>query len=304
VSIVIPVYFNETSLVPLARDLQEVETQLAERGLGTEVIFVDDGSLDGSLATLLEIKRGRPATRVIQLTRNFGSVHASKIGAQFMTGDCLVYLAADRQDPPRLIPLMVDRWLAGARYVICVREKRDESWAVKIWSAWFYVLVRWLVVADFPRGGYSMALHDKALVPYLQSSSKNINPHVFAYWLGFSPAVIPYERAKSEHGRSRWTLAKKWTFMLDSLLGFSIVPIRLMSVIGLGVSLVSVAYGVMIFVNALRGRFDTRGFPTVVTLVAFLLGLVIFMLGIIGEYLWRIFDEVNRRPEAVIAEIH
>ena len=304
VSVVVPVYYNEHSLPHLFAALLEVEAALAARQLALELIFVDDGSGDASFATLLELKRRRPATRVIRLTRNFGAIHASKVGYQHVTGDCLVTLAADLQDPPGLIPQMAELWQQGAKYVVCARTNRRDPLPTRLFAALYYTLVRLLVVGNYPTGGYDLTLMDSAFFPHLRHSSKNINPHLFAHWLGFPPVVIPYVRSQRLHGKSRWTFAKKVKFLLDSLLGFSIVPIRLISATGVAVAAVSFVYGALIVINALRGGSDERGFATVVTLIAFLLGLVIMMLGLIGEYVWRIFDEVSRRPEAVIAEIH
>ena len=304
VSVVVPVYYNEHSLPHLFAALLEVEAALAARQLALELIFVDDGSGDASFAALLELKRRRPATRVIRLTRNFGAIHASKVGYQFVTGDCLVTLAADLQDPPSLIPQMAESWQQGAKYVVCTRTNRLDPLPTRLFAALYYMLVRLLVVKNYPTGGYDLTLMDSAFLPHLQHSSKNINPHLFAHWLGFPPVVIPYVRAARVHGKSRWTFTKKAKFLLDSLLGFSIVPIRLISATGVAVAAASFLYGTIIVINALRGSVDERGFATVVTLIAFLLGLVIMMLGLIGEYIWRIFDEVSRRPEAVIAEIH
>ena len=126
---------------------------------------------------------------------------------------------------------------------------------------------------------------------------------LFIYWLGFRPEIISYRRRERLHGKSRWTFWKKFNVFVDSLAGFSILPLRLISLIGFVVSLLSLGYGVFILVNAILGRIEVRGFATVVTLMAFLLGVIIVMLGMIGEYIWRIFDEVNKRPEAVIDEI-
>jgi dolichol-phosphate mannosyltransferase len=303
VSVIVPVYFNAESLAPLSDALAAVERQLAERAVDLELVFVDDGSRDDSFARLLELKRRRPATRLIRHSRNFGAVHASKTGLQHATGDCVSVMAADLQDPPELIVAMVDHWLRGAPYVVCARRTRDDGVIAGLFSRLYYVLLRGLVTRDYPTGGYDMSLMDKVFLPYLTTSSKNINLQLFAHWLGFTPVVIPYDRPRRAHGRSRWSLAKRVTFLLDSLLGFSIVPIRVISAVGFAVSLSSFAYGSMIAFNALRGRVDERGFATIVTLLSFLLGLVIVMLGILGEYLWRVFDEVNKRPESVIAEI-
>lgn len=299
-SVVVPVYFNEPSLSGLFDALLEVEAGLRERDIELELIFVDDGSRDGSLAVLRELKRRRPATKVVKLTRNFGAVHASKTGFRFVTGDCFMILAADLQDPPELILEMADRWRQGAKFVVCVREDREDS---AVLARLYYRLVRLFIVADYPPKGYDVALMAREFLPYLLESAKNANTALFAYWLGFEPVKISYTRRKRLHGKSRWTFLKRVKFFLDSILGFSIVPIRAMSLFGAFVSLASFGYGSVIAVNALRGISDVPGFPTLVVILSFLLGIVIMMLGIIGEYIWRIFDEVSRKPEAVIDEI-
>jgi len=141
-------------------------------------------------------------------------------------------------------------------------------------------------------------------LPYMQKSSKNINPPLLAYWLGFQPEVIFYERQKRVHGKSRWTFPKRVKLFLDSLLGLSAVPIRLISLIGVLVSIASFGYGIFIVISALRGKTIVQGFATIVTILSLLLGMVIIMLGVIGEYIWRILDELNKRPEVVIDEIY
>jgi dolichol-phosphate mannosyltransferase len=164
--------------------------------------------------------------------------------------------------------------------------------------------LRLFVVKDYPRGGFDLALMDKALLPYLNNSSKNINTPLFAYWLGFKPDVITYVRRERIHGKSRWNFWKRLKLFIDAILGFSIVPIRMISLIGLIVSMLSFGYGTLILINTLIGRSAVPGFATIVALTSFLLGLVIVMLGVIGEYLWRIFDETNKRPDAVIDEVY
>lgn len=304
ISIVVAVYFNEQSLRPLFDALLSVERDLLARDVEMELIFVDDGSGDNSLKELLKIKSRRESTKVIKLSRNFGAVHASKTGLQFVTGDCFVTLAADLQDPPALIPGMVDKWLNGAKFITCQRTQRVDPWSSRLFAWIFYKLVRLFVFKGYPSRGYDLALMDRSLLPYLKNSSKNINPPLLAYWLGFHPEVILYERQKRAHGRSRWTFSKKFKLFLDSLLGLSVFPIRLISLIGFFVSLASFGYGSLILISAIRGKTLVLGFATIVTILSFLLGLIIIMLGVIGEYIWRIFDEINKRPESVIDEIY
>jgi polyisoprenyl-phosphate glycosyltransferase len=305
VSVVVPVYWNAGSLPFLFEELMKLEKKLLEKELLLELVFVEDGSGDDSLQILLDFKKLRPElTTVIKHSRNFGSMAALKTGVRHITGDCFVVLAADLQDPPDLIPEMADKWLNGAKYVICMRREREDPFLSKVFAWTYYKLLRWIVAKDFPPGGFDLALMDQQFFPYLRDSGKNINISFFAYWLGFKPEVIEYKRRKRTFGKSKWTFARKVNLLLDSLLGFSITPIRFISVLGILVSLSSFCYGVFIVVMAILGKMEVRGFATIVSLLVFLLGLIIVMLGVIGEYLWRTFDSVNRRPESVIETIY
>ncbi len=303
-SIIVPVYFNEESLLPLFKILQEVEGRLInEEKMALELIFIDDGSGDDSFKRLKEIKEFRPETKLVKLTRNFGAVHASKCGMQFVTGDCFIVVAADLQDPPEVIFEMLLHWKAGAKFVIAARISRDDPLITKLFAALYYWILRKLVLRDYPKGGYDLALMDRDLLSALANSSKNLYTPILAYWLGFKPVVIPYHRRKREHGRSRWTFSKKLNAFLDIVLGFSAKPIRLISLIGAGVSIISFMYGISVILHALLGSIPVPGFASIVALITFLLGLIILMLGVIGEYLWRVFDESNKRPEVVIESI-
>lgn len=304
ISVMTPVYFNEESIQPLFVELTKVERALEARGHTLELVFVDDGSGDNSLAELLKIKEQRGATRIIKLTRNFGAMNASKAGYRFVTGDCVVGLAADLQDPPELIIPMVEKWEAGAKFVLCARTHRNDPLTSKWFSAFYYWLLRIFVSKDYPRRGFDLGLMDKAMLPYIQNAGKHINLPLLEYWLGFRPEIIYYERQARQHGKSRWSFGKKLKVSFDSILGFSIVPIRLMSLLGFVVSVLSFAYGLLVIVTTVFGRREMPGFATIVALVSFLLGVVIVMLGIIGEYLWRVYDETNQRPGAVIDEIY
>jgi polyisoprenyl-phosphate glycosyltransferase len=304
VSVVVPVYYNAASLPPLFMELQKVERQLHERECAMELIFVDDGSGDESMIELMRIKQQRPDTRVVKLARNFGEVHASKVGLNYITGDCFVWLAADLQDPPELVVEMTDQWLAGSKFVIAVRAGRLDPPLTTFFAGIYHWLVKAMISRDYPKGGFDRALMDAALVPYIRDSSKNVNTTLLAYWLGYKPATVHYERKKREHGKSRWTFAKKLTYFIDSILGFSVLPIRIISVLGFIVSLVSFGYGSYIVIDYISGYRDVPGFATLVALISFLLGLVIIILGLIGEYVWRIFDEVTKRPEVVVDEVY
>lgn len=302
-SVVVPVYFNEGSLRPLFDELLQVEQALAEREMALEIVFVDDGSGDGSWSVLGELKRRRPTTRLVKLTRNFGAVHASKEGLRHVTGDCFLLLAADLQDPPELLLEMADRWLQGAKFVICVRRGRHDSLLSRAFAWLHYRLLRMLVIPDYPPGGFDLALMSRQLLPLMLDSAKHANTPLFAYWLGFRPEVITYVRRKRLHGRSAWSFRKRVNFFVDSLVGFSIVPLRAMSVLGLVAALLSFGYGGIVAINALSGIKPVAGFATLAASISFFSGLLMVMLGVIGEYLWRIYDEVSRKPEVVVDEV-
>ncbi len=303
ISVIIPVYYNELSLPLLFKSLIGLEARLKERDVETELIFVDDGSGDASFSELLKIKIERPTTKIVKHSRNFGSMRAIKTGFRYVTGDCFTFLAADLQDPPELIALMVDRWINGSKYVTCVRKHRDDPLLSRIFSYLYYKLLRLFVVRDFPEGGYDLALMDRVLHPYLLQSGKNINISLFVHFLGFTPEVIYYDRQKRQHGKSRWTFAKRFNYFIDSFVGFSVIPLRLISWIGASLALPSFIYGLVVIFSVFMEGSIVPGFATLATLISFLFGLLLIMLGIIGEYIWRIFDQLNGTPESVIETV-
>ena len=299
-SIVVPVYYNDQSLPHLFVHLQKLEQSLINKDIATELIFVDDGSGDDSFAELLNIKHARPETKIIKLTRNFGNVRAEKAGYPYVTGDCFCCLAADLQDPPELIDEMADYWLAGEKFIICTREERVDPPLTTLFANLYYRMVRSFVIRNYPKGGYDLALMDRDMLPYMRNSGKNINPALFAFSLGYEPIVIKYKRQKREFGKSRWTFAKKFNYFIDSILGYSVIPIHIISWIGIALAIVSFGYGLFTIFEVLIKGIEVRGFASLFTLTAFLSGLILTMLGIIGQYIWRIFDEIVGLPESVV----
>jgi len=300
VSVGIPVYFNEGSLPILAERLIEVDRRLAPLGAQLELVLVDDGSGDGSYAELEKIHARFPRCTICRHTRNFGALVALKTSLASSTGDCWVLLSADLQDPPELIEEMVRHWLSGEKYVICQRRRRGDPPMTRVFASTYYWLVRKLITKDYPVGGFDFSLLDRQMMELVRAAPKNVNLVMFCFWLGFKPKTIQYDRAERIHGKSRWTLIKKLKLAIDTFLGFSAAPIRLISSLGLLVSIASFGYGMFQFIAALAGFAVVKGFASIVVLITFLLGLIIFFLGVIAEYLWRILYEVNRLPESVV----
>lgn len=299
-SVVVPVYYNALSLPLLEEGLLWLEKKLAERDMLLEVIAVNDGSGDDSLIKLLEIRSRRKWLKVVSLVRNFGAVAASKTGFQFITGDCFIIVAADLQDPLETVLEMVDHWRSGSRFTIATRTARADPVATRLFAWLYYKVVNMVVVPGYPKGGFDLMLMDRLMLPFMMNSARSTNPNMYAFWLGIPPVMIPYDRRAREHGKSRWTFRKKLNFMIDTISGFSVVPIRLISGFGMFIAVLSFIYGINIVIQAALGRVQEQGFPTIVALISFFSGLILVMLGVIGEYIWRIFDSISGKPESVV----
>lgn len=301
-SVVIP-FYNEPSLAPLLARLGEVQKGLKKAGLDTEFIFVDDGSESrAGVEELIAWKKKHKATQIVRLARNFGAFHAIKTGFGFVRGDCFATLSADLQDPPELLLEMAGKWQAGARFVICVRGGREDPASTRFFAWLYYRLVRLMAIRDFPASGYDLALMDKALLPHLQQSSVMINYRLLAYWLGVEPAVIAYKREKRMAGETHWGLAKRINLFIDSLIGFSVWPARAIMVLGLLSILLGKGAAIVDWLNG--GALNAAN-PTFLlsTLVVFA-GLILVALGVVAEYLWRIFFLMAGKPEVVIEETY
>ena len=299
-SIVVPIYYNELNIPDTVPQLLALEDQLD--GMDLELVFVDDGSGDASLAGLLEWQRRDPKrVRVLSLSRNFGSMAAVLAGVGVATGNCIGMIAADLQDPPELFVDMVRHWAQGAKVVLAVRADREEPFTQKMVSNTYYALMRQFALPGYPSGGFDFFLIDRQVAAeVVRISEKNTNISSLVYWLGFSPVMIPYVRRARKKGVSRWTFTKKLKLFIDSFVAFSYAPIRALSLLGGGISVLAFGYGLAVFFAWLTQGVPVRGFAPLVILIAFTSGIQMLMLGILGEYLWRALDETRRRPPFVV----
>lgn len=302
VTVVIPVYENAGALWELHERLIKVRTELNAMNVGFQIIFVDDGSRDGSQEILRSLSRADRSISIIRLTRNFGATRSLKTGLQFVTGSAFAWMSADLQDPPELLVEMTKRWLSGSKFVICERASRGDPWITRFSSSIFYRVLRGFVIPDYPRGGFDMALMDRELLEPIRASSKSTYAPILAYWLGHEPSVIRYSRENRRHGKSHWTLRKRFNLFTDVLFGFSVKPLRFVTYSGIGLSGVATLYAGVVALGALRGSVESVGFPTLVTLITLFAGLQLVTIGVLGEYVSRIMEQMNQRPEAVILE--
>lgn len=301
-SIIVPVYYNAESLFPLYERISSyINTQMT-----FEVIFIDDGSGDNSFNELLRLKSRHPDTiKIIKFSRNFGQVPAIMAGYVYAQGNFIINISADLQDPPELIPQMVAASIKNdSQIIICTREEREEGIYRRYTSRLFYNLTKNLSFKNMPKGGFDYALITKK-VKDLIIENHDANP----FWqglilsTGFKPELIFYKREKRKFGKSRWTLSKKIKYLIDAVFNYSFMPIRLITILGFLISLISFLYGISIIILKIMGHIPLQGWAPIMVVLLFLSGIQMIMLGVIGEYVWRTMEQVKKKTLFVIDKI-
>ena len=298
-SVVVPVYYNSQSLPELLTRLNTLKNELLNIDLDFEVIAVDDGSKDNSNEVLVDLVGKYNFLSSYQLTKNFGEATASKFGLRKVTGDAFSVLAADLQDPPELILDMANAWINGNSYVICERIKRNDPNFSKFLAKIYYKFLTKFIMPTYPKKGFDLFLMDAKYLPVINESSKSSSVPLILSWIGIEPFKINYVRQAREHGKSTWTLFKRVNLLLDVLFSFSRKPIRIVSTTGALTSIGGFIYGLIVIIERLNGATGSQGTASLIALISFTSGLVLLTLGIIAEYIWRIWDEVNNRPDGI-----
>jgi glycosyltransferase involved in cell wall biosynthesis len=301
VTILTPVYNEEAALLSYERRVGEV--LLARTDYDFQVLLIDDGSRDRSWEIIRAMCARNPQLRAIRLSRNFGSHTALTAGFTHTDDDCVATLACDLQDPPEVILEFLDHWRAGAQIVWGKRRSRqDESW--RIWtSRVFSELLRRHAMppgSKFTTG--SFLLSDRKVVEcYRQFPEQNRITFALMAWTGFQQEVVEYDRASRIAGRSSWNLSRMLKVMYDAFIGFSYLPIRLTTLVGVFTSLCAFVLLVYTLISWLAGVL-VRGWTSLVSSLAFFFGIQFLLMGLMGEYLHRIYIEVTRRPLFFISE--
>lgn len=300
-SIVVPIYKNQDNIRPFYNDFTDNIKPFID---DYEIIMVHDASPDGSWNIMKEIAESDNKIKLIKLSRNFGAIAASFTGIQYSEGDCVTVKACDLQEPPELTVNMYNMWKNGSKSVIAIRESRDDPWYTTIFSNMYYWLIRKMVISDMPIGGFDTYLIDRKIANKIVAiNDKNSPITLQILWMGFGPDKTYYERRKREIGKSSWTFSKKMKLFVDSLIGFSYIPIRFMSVIGLVFSFGSIVWGIYMIIVRLMGKIPVQGYTTIIVLILFSSGLIMFTLGLLGEYVWRTLDASKKRPISVVEEM-
>jgi glycosyltransferase involved in cell wall biosynthesis len=299
-SIVVPVH-NEASNVHHLYD----EVTRVVRGIGDldwEFVFVDDGSGDGSLEAIHDLHRADPRVRAIRFPRNFGSHIAIAAGIDHCHGDGAVIMAADLQDPPSVLPAFVASWRAGHDIVWGARAGRDDGVLRSVLMRAFYRLVRRFAIPGYPAGGTgSFCLISRPVIEtFRQCKERNRLTFGLIAWSGFRQAEVPYRRPSREAGESSWKAGRLVKSAIDTFVGFSFVPIRVISFLGVLVSVLSFLMGFYVLLNRVLFGTKVEGWTSVMLAVLVIGGVQLVMIGVLGEYLWRVLEEARGRPLYVL----
>lgn len=304
-SIIIPCYYNEANIPVTMQELLANEARFPA-DVEVEYVLVDDGSGDNTVQALLAFQRQLPErVRVVELAGNVGSYNAIVAGMAHATGDCMVIITADLQDPPELMVRMLEYWRQGLKLVIGNRQDREETGLQKAFANLFHYLMKRLALRNIPDGGFDYVLFDRQVATeVLRLQERNSNVFYLMIWLGYAYVNIPYVRQKRKIGKSRWTLQKKIKLFIDSLLSFSFSPVRAISAVGLSLGLIAVLYGFYIIGLRLMSPNEPQGWTTLMVVLLFVSAFQMVALGVIGEYVWRGLDAARNRPLYVVKELH
>ena len=269
-----------------------------------ELVFVDDGSGDDSWKIMNEIKDMDENVRLVKLSRNFGEHAALLAGLSVCTGDCAVTKQADLQEDSTLILEMYESWKKGNKVVLAVRRSRDEN-AVKVFFAnMYYAMVRKFVNKNMPVGGCDCYLVDRQVIEVLERlEEKNSSLTLQVLWVGFKTDMVYFDRKDREKGKSRWTFAKKFKLVMDSMMSFSYVPIRFMTYIGVVFDLFAMILMISVLVEYFTKGVPILGWASLMCVILLSAGLILSMLGVLGEYVWRTLDASRARPPFIIDEV-
>ncbi len=302
-SIVVPIW-NEEAVIPALYD--RVVDVMERTGEPWELICVNDGSQDRSLSMLLALRDEDARVKVLDFSRNFGHQLAITAGADFADGDAVIVMDADLQDPPEVVARMIEQWRAGYEVVYAVRTKREgETWFKLFTASLFYRVLQSITDVNIPLDAGDFRLMDRRVVLAMRHLRER---HRFmrglSSWVGFKQIGIEYERAERFAGETKYPLRKMMRLALNAITSFSYVPLHLATYLGFAFALLSLIGIVLTVILRLSGNFSFQGQATTLVSVLFLGGIQLIFLGIIGEYLGRIYDEVKGRPLYIVSHAY
>jgi polyisoprenyl-phosphate glycosyltransferase len=301
-SIIIPVYRNEQSLSQLVSELETVAVQVKGQ---VEVVFVVDASPDRSHEALRSLlPRAGLTTQLLLLSRNCGSFSAIAAGLEAARGDYFAVMAADLQDPPELVARFFETLAAGdCDIVLGKRERRVDPWPNRLSSALFWSIYRRFIQRDMPEGGVDVFGCDRRVRDQLLALKESNSTLVgLLIWVGFRRKTISYARAPRPYGKSAWSFSRRFRYFKDSVFAFSDLPVRALGVIGIVGMFAAVVLACLVLISKLTGHIEVPGYAASAIIIVFFGGLNSFGIAILGEYLWRTFENTKERPRYIVVE--
>ncbi len=288
VSFIIPCFNNAANLPVTFPTLQTVEKDFPN-GTEFQYVMVDDGSADDTWQAILKCKQVAPEkVTAIKLAGNVGSYNAFLAGMNYATGDCHVHMHADLQDPPELVPQMLDHWQKGNKFIIAHRTDRNDPFFSKLTGSLFHKIFRKIGLTNGPDGGFDLMLFDEELRQHIVIMNEQNAHQVYLFlWMNYSYVAMPYERKEREIGTSQWKFRKKLKLMVDTIVGFSNYPIGIIGWVG-----------ILVFIWA-SFQLISSGF-SLITIVLLCTSLILLSLWVIGQYLWRTLDATRNRPNFIV----
>ena len=300
-TVVVPMFNEGANVGPF---FERLVPALERLNLAYEIVCVDDGSRDDTLARLAEYARRNPGVKVVALARNFGKEVALSAGIDHASGAAVVPIDADLQDPPELIEALVERWREGYEVVYATRRTRQgETWFKRFTANAFYRVLDRLTEVPIPRNTGDFRLIDRRVVDALKRLPERTRfmKGLFA-WVGFRQAQVLYDREPRRAGRTTWSYWRLWNFALDGIAAFSSTPLKVWSYLGLAISLCAFVYAAFLIGRTLLYGADVPGYASLMVVILFLGGVQLVTLGVIGEYMGRIYTEVKGRPLYLVRE--
>lgn len=300
-SIVVPIHNEQDNLLELHRRLVAA---CESTGMDRQIILVDDGSTDRSFEIIRELAEKDASVTGVRLSRNFGHEMASTAGLDLATGDAAVLMDADLQDPPEVLPQMVELWKQGNEIVYGVRRSRGGESLAKRFTSWlFYRMLNRLADVSIPADAGDFRLMDCKVVDALRNCREQSRfMRALIAWTGFRACPLPFDRQPRHSGLTNYRFFRLFWLSLDAFVGFSVAPLRIASAIGLLVTLFSLLMVVIIIVQKLFDRIDQAGYALQTTALFFIGGVQMLMLGVLGEYIGRIYRQTQNRPLYLVAE--
>ena len=301
ISIIIPLYNESDNIEHLFARLTPV---LEHLNTSYEIICINDGSQDNTLKLVIEFREKNPAIKIVNLSRNFGKEIALTAGIDYAAGAAVIPIDADLQDPPELIEKLIAKWREGYDVVYATRRSRQgETWLKKISAIAFYHTIGRMSHVPIPANTGDFRLLDRRVVEAIKKLPERTRfmKGLFA-WVGYKQTSVLFDREPRYRGETTWSYWKLWNFALDGIISFSFLPLKVWSYIGITISFMSLLYALMLVIRTLLFGVDVPGYASLMVAILFLGGIQLITLGVLGEYLGRVYEEVKNRPLYFVRE--